>query len=35
MSAGEFSALLNMSPDQRAVLATLIRQTTITINANE
>jgi hypothetical protein len=35
MSAGEFSALLNMSPDQRTVLATLIRQTTITINANE
>jgi hypothetical protein len=35
MTAGEFSALLNMSPDQRTVLATLTRQTTITINANE
>lgn len=35
MSAGEFSALLSMSPEQRRVLATLIRQTTITIHAND
>lgn len=35
MSAEEFGALLNMSPDQRKVLATLIRQTTITISPDE
>ena len=35
MSAGEFSALLSMSPEQRRVLATLIRQTMITIHAND
>lgn len=33
MSAGEFNALLTLNPEQRAVLATLVRQTTITITA--
>lgn len=35
MSAGEFSALLTLTPEQRQVLATLVRQTTITITAGE
>jgi hypothetical protein len=33
MSAEEFNALLKLSPEQHRVLATLVRQTTITINA--
>lgn len=32
MSADEFGALLNLSPDQHNVLATLVRQTAIVIN---
>jgi hypothetical protein len=34
MSRAEFSALLNLSPEQRAVLGTLVRQTEITIAAD-
>lgn len=34
MSRSEFSALLNLSPQQRAVLGTLVRQTEITIAAD-
>jgi hypothetical protein len=34
MSADEFGALLNLSPDQHNVLATLVRQTAIVINAH-
>ena len=34
MSSAEFSALLNLAPAQRAVLATLVRQTEITIAAD-
>jgi hypothetical protein len=33
MSSAEFSALLNLAPEQRAVLGTLVRQTEITIAA--
>ncbi len=33
MSSAEFSALLNLAPEQRAVLGTLVRQTEITIDA--
>ncbi|HEX8082479.1 MAG TPA: hypothetical protein VF557_19885 [Jatrophihabitans sp.] len=33
MSSAEFSALLNLAPEQRAVLGTLVRQTEITITA--
>jgi hypothetical protein len=33
MSSAEFSALLNLAPEQRAVLGTLMRQTEITIAA--
>jgi hypothetical protein len=35
MSSAEFSALLNLSPEQRAVLGTLVRQTEITITAGD
>lgn len=34
MSASEFTALLNMSPEQRTVLSSLVRQTTITISGD-
>jgi len=34
MSSAEFSALLNLAPEQRAVLGTLVRQTEITIGAD-
>lgn len=34
MSSAEFSALLNLAPEQRAVLGTLVRQTEITIDAD-
>ena len=34
MSSAEFSALLNLAPEQRAVLGTLVRQTEITIAAD-
>ncbi|MEO7260502.1 MAG: hypothetical protein ABI047_04480 [Jatrophihabitantaceae bacterium] len=34
MSSAEFSALLNLAPEQRAVLCTLVRQTEITITAD-
>jgi hypothetical protein len=34
MSSAEFSALLNLAPEQRAVLGTLVRQTEITIVAD-
>ncbi|MDQ1729936.1 MAG: hypothetical protein QOK10_95 [Pseudonocardiales bacterium] len=34
MSSKEFTALLNLTPDQRAVLDTLVRQTAITISAD-
>jgi hypothetical protein len=33
MSSAEFTALLNLTPQQRAVLGTLVRQTNITIVA--
>jgi hypothetical protein len=33
MSSAEFSALLNLAPEQRAVLGTLVRQVEITIDA--
>jgi hypothetical protein len=35
MSSAEFSALLNLAPEQRAVLGTLVRQTEITIAADD
>jgi hypothetical protein len=35
MSDGEFGALLNLSPEQRQVLATLVRQATVTVQAAE
>jgi hypothetical protein len=35
MSAGEFTGLLGLTPEQRQVLATLVRQTTITVTAGE
>lgn len=35
MSADEFNALLTLTPEQRQVLATLVRQTTITITSGE
>ena len=35
MSSAEFSALLNLAPEQRAVLGTLVRQTEITIGADD
>jgi hypothetical protein len=34
MSSAEFGALLNLAPEQRAVLSTLVRQTEITIAAD-
>ena len=34
MSAAEFTALLNLTPEQGAVLDTLVRQATITIAAD-
>lgn len=34
MSSAEFCALLNLGPEQRAVLGTLVRQTEITIDAD-
>jgi hypothetical protein len=34
MSSTEFAALLNLAPEQRAVLGTLVRQTEITITAD-
>jgi hypothetical protein len=34
MSSAEFCALLNLAPEQRAVLSTLVRQTEITIAAD-
>lgn len=34
MSSAEFGALLNLAPEQRAVLATLVRQAEITIDAD-
>ena len=34
MSSAEFGALLNLAPEQRAVLGTLVRQTEITIAAD-
>jgi hypothetical protein len=34
MSSEEFTALLNLTPEQRAVLMTLVRQATITIGCD-
>jgi hypothetical protein len=34
MSSEEFTALLNLTPEQRAVLTTLVRQATITIGCD-
>ncbi|HEX8769054.1 MAG TPA: hypothetical protein VF714_11825, partial [Jatrophihabitans sp.] len=34
MSSAEFGALLNLAPEQRAVLSTLVRQAEITISAD-
>jgi hypothetical protein len=34
MSSAEFGALLNLAPEQRAVLGTLVRQAEITIDAD-